>query len=929
VFLQGRTPEHVNRLMITGPNGQMTSTNALSDPALRAFSSQRGRIHAGNFDGTGAVGLYLQATTTAGANQYVEDATASSAALVTHLPPPVSIPATQTYQAFTTVTRYNLGGQITGTIAPDPDGGGPLRYAAVRNTYDSAGRLIRVETGELSSWFNESTEPKDWSGFTVFSTTELTPDQYGRIVKKVAKGSDGVAFAAVQQNYNPLGQPLCRAVRMNSAAFASLPSDACQLGAEGPNGPDRITKTEFNIWNQLLTEKRAVGTSFEQTYVINTYNDRLLGTQTDANGNMTEYSYTNYRRLWKRWYPSKTVKGDVNASDYNEYTYDANGNVLTDRKRSGATITYTYDALNRPTFKNLSDNTHSPDVAMDYDLRGLLRHSRFSSDSGPGIINTYDGFGRLETTTNNLGGASRVLSYEYDSNGNRKKVAHPDGNYFKYEFDGLNRVNLISEGNSTPLMEIEYYPNGRRKKLTRSNGVAATTSYHFDSTQRLDYFNHDFVGTTNDLTNSFTYNPKGQIVQLSQSNNQFSYAGAADRVGSYVPNGLNQYSMVGAQAITYDANGNLASDSAWSATYDMENRLVATSQPTAASLKYDPLGRLSEYTVPAGTTQFVYSGDALVLEYSGSGAGAVIAQRYLHGDQVDEPLVSYSGTGLTSRRFLHADHQGSVIAHSDNAGAAVQVNAFDAYGVPKPGNLGRFGYTGQTWLPQIGLNYYKARMYSPRLGRFLQADPIFYRDEFNLYAYVGNDPLNLADPTGLAGACFEFGVGCPTASGQEVIKALTTGADYFPVINDIKGGVEAISDPTPLKFFAAVIGILPGIGDVASKALKTGSTILENAAKGARAEAQIADKLGDQVAGKRVTLEATTGQRSVVDIVTKDKTAVEVKSGGATLSSGQKAVQADIDAGRQVIPRGRNAESAGLTPGQPVAMKCYKEERCP
>lgn len=77
-----------------------------------------------------------------------------------------------------------------------------------------------------------------------------------------------------------------------------------------------------------------------------------------------------------------------------------------------------------------------------------------------------------------------------------------------------------------------------------------------------------------------------------------------------------------------------------------------------------------------------------------------------------------------------------MLAVTNGSGAPVgALNKYDAYGVPAGGAVnGRFGYTGQMWIPELALYHYKARVYHPTFGRFLQTDPIRYGDGMNLYA---------------------------------------------------------------------------------------------------------------------------------------------------------------------------------------------------
>ena len=142
-----------------------------------------------------------------------------------------------------------------------------------------------------------------------------------------------------------------------------------------------------------------------------------------------------------------------------------------------------------------------------------------------------------------------------------------------------------------------------------------------------------------------------------------------------------------------------------------------------------------------------------IAEFDGSGA---LLRRYVPGPGVDqrEAMIHVDGAGaITERFFYHADRLGSVIALADEAGALADRYVYTPFGVESPletsGNP--FRYTGRRFDPETGFFYYRARYYWPEIGRFLEVDPVGYADQENLYAYVGNNPLNATDPSGAVG----------------------------------------------------------------------------------------------------------------------------------------------------------------------------------
>jgi RHS repeat-associated protein len=107
----------------------------------------------------------------------------------------------------------------------------------------------------------------------------------------------------------------------------------------------------------------------------------------------------------------------------------------------------------------------------------------------------------------------------------------------------------------------------------------------------------------------------------------------------------------------------------------------------------------------------------------------------------------------STRATTIPDIQGSIVASLDASSGTLTKAGYQAYGESSV-TSGTFRYTGARIDAETnGLYDFRARMYSPTLGRFMQADPIGAKGGINLYAYVGNDPLNLVDPLGLCSTC--------------------------------------------------------------------------------------------------------------------------------------------------------------------------------
>ena len=484
--------------------------------------------------------------------------------------------------------------------------------------------------------------------------------------------------------------------------------------------------------------KNASGTSLAQ-YAYDALS--RYQTVTYANGATAQYAYDSASRLL-------SLTNTTNTQHEYEYTYDKVGNRLSMAVNDSQTHAYTYDNLYRVTNANYPPAYSFGDTQFQYDDVGN-RHAVIATSTESYSVNSLNQYTQVDGN-----------DFAYDDNGNLTVDSE-----FTYTYDSENRLKTVQKDASSNYGEISMavdsdleFTLGGDQDFSRS-----TTEFYYDG----DSAYSGLVESGDEAWFETTVEGTGTISFYSFVDTESRWYKTwlklfVDGYDKIVLNGKNDtwaqstYTITtpGTHTLRWYTNATMGGDGA---AYIDKIEWEPDNPPAGGgsgdgfqviTYDYDASGRRISKSVDDVDTEYFYDGDHCIVDYAENGS---ILRKYIYGPGVDQPIVMIDVADSSKSYYYHRDGLGSVIALSDAAGNTAVTYDYSIYGIPAssdPANPNPFLFTGRRFDIETGLYYYRARMYNPHIGRFLQTDPIGYGDGMNWYGYCGGNPIGRVDPSG-------------------------------------------------------------------------------------------------------------------------------------------------------------------------------------
>ncbi|WP_228488064.1 RHS repeat-associated core domain-containing protein [Rhodocyclus gracilis] len=343
------------------------------------------------------------------------------------------------------------------------------------------------------------------------------------------------------------------------------------------------------------------------------------------------------------------------------------------------------------------------------------------------------------------------VDYQYDPAGRLLSRVTANGARMTQQFDANGWLTRLDQYDATnALVSSTTYTRDRVGNITGQTDASGTTTFAMDALYRLTQA--DYPGAANDEL--FTYDKVGNIktttkgsLTANANTRYYNYTAGTNRLAEIR---IGSTSGTLESGFTNDFEGRLTAQTGTGAktlTWDAKGRVKTVG---AETYRYDPMDyRIGRSGGSLGNRSYFLEGEHLESEYSGS----LLQAKYFRGVSTDELVAAWMyDTDSKLKPFLfHQDQVTSVTAVSGHNGGTTQGVKYSAFGVPQSttgSSPNRLKYTGREE-DGTGLYYYRARHYDPAIGRFISEDPKGFDAGINFYAYVGNNPTNANDPSGL------------------------------------------------------------------------------------------------------------------------------------------------------------------------------------